>query len=80
MGRFIKLNLGDFIISNGYDKDNREIKEHVKVERFSRKIISVDRIKSLSKKYILIDYLDGRWIYWEYKEDYNTIKNKLLAI
>lgn len=52
------------MISHGYDTDN--------------KVVAVSRIKSLSEKYILTDYLDGRWIYWEYAETFDEVKNKLV--
>lgn len=80
MSRFIEVSLGSFVISHGYDKNNKEEEEKVVVENFSKKVVSINRIKSLSEKYILTDYLDGRWIYWEYEEDYETLKNKLLAL
>lgn len=70
--------MGNYVVSHGYDETNKEIEEEVTVDRFSKKVISIDRIKSLSEKYILTDYLDGRWIYWEYEEDYETVKNMLL--
>ncbi|TKD66737.1 hypothetical protein [Flavobacterium sp. ASW18X] len=80
MEKFIELSLGSFVISHGFDKNNKEIEEHIVVEGFSKKTVSVARIKSLSEKYILTDYLDGRWIYWEYEEDYEIIKNKLKSL
>ena len=75
---FIELTLGSHIISHGYDDDNKEITEAVKVEGFSKKIVAVSRIKSISEKYILTDYLDGRWIYWEYKEGFEVLKIRLI--
>lgn len=69
-----------FIISHGYDENNKEIEEKIEAENFSKKLVSINRIKSLSEKYILTDYLDGRWIYWEYEEEYQTLKNKLLDL
>ena len=75
---FLELTLGSYIISHGYDKNNKEIIVHVPAENFGKKLIAVSRIKSLSEKYILTDYIDGRWIYWEYKEDYEEVK-KLLS-
>ena len=63
---------------HGYDKRNKEIAEEIKVEIPTKKIISIDRIKSVSKKYILTDYLDGRSIYWEYEEEYDYVKNQIL--
>ena len=74
---FIELTLGSHIISHGYNEDNKEITEAVKVDGFSKKIVAVSRIKSVSKKYILTDYIDGRWIYWEYKEDFEYMKELL---
>ncbi|GAA4234403.1 hypothetical protein GCM10022291_13670 [Postechiella marina] len=76
--KFIELTLGSCMISHGYDADNKEVLEHVTVKGFSKKIVSVSRIKSVSEKYILTDYLDGRWIYWEYKEDFDTVKKTLV--
>ena len=68
------------MISHGYDETNKEIEERVEVETYAKKTICIERIKSLSERYILTDYLDGRWIYWEYEDDYETLKNKLLAL
>lgn len=78
--KFIELHLGSYIISHGYDEANKELTEEVTVEGFSPKTVAVNRIKSLSEKYILTDYLDGRWIYWEYKEDYSQVKEQLTNI
>ncbi len=75
---FIELHLGSYIISHGYDNLNKEIIVQVPAKNFGKKLIAVSRIKSLSEKYILTDYADGRWIYWEYKEDYEDVK-KLLS-
>ncbi|SED05200.1 hypothetical protein SAMN04489761_4111 [Tenacibaculum sp. MAR_2009_124] len=75
---FIELTLGSHNIVHGYDKDNKEIIESVHVEGFSKKLVAKSRIKSVSEKFILTDYAEGRWIYWEYQEDFETIKNKLL--
>ena len=76
--KFIKLSLGNHQIVQGYDANNREIIEEIATEKFSTKVVAIERIKSISEKYILTDYADGKWIYWEYKDDFETIKNKLL--
>lgn len=75
---FIELTLGSYIISHGYNSKNNEMMEQIPSENFSKKIIPVSRIKSISEKYILTDYVDGRWIYWEYEEDYEVVKKLLL--
>ncbi len=76
--KFIELTLGSHIISHGYDIMNKEITEEVKVEGFSKKIVAISRIKSVSEKFILTDYIEGRWIYWEYQEDYEFLKKILV--
>jgi len=76
--KFIEVTLGSYIISHGYDEKHKEKIEHVPSDNFSKKIIPICRIKSVSEKYILTDYVDGRWIYWEYQEDYEIIKKLLL--
>ena len=57
---------------------NKEIAEEIKVENPAKKVVAVSRIKSLSEKYILTDYVDGRWIYWEYKEGFEVLKKRLI--
>lgn len=74
---FIELHLGSYIVSHGYDKNNKEIIVHIPADKFAKKIIAVSRIKSLSEKYILTDYVDGRWIYWEYQESFEDVKKQL---
>jgi hypothetical protein len=75
--KFIELHLGSYIISHGYDKNNNEKIVHIAADNFAKKLIAVSRIKSLSDKYVLTDYVDGRWIYWEYKEDFEDVKKLL---
>lgn len=77
--KFIELTLGSHIVVHGYDDQNKEVVENVTVDTFSKKIININRIQSVSEKYILTDYSDGRWIYWEYKEDYKFIKTELIG-
>ncbi|WP_034043213.1 hypothetical protein [Wocania ichthyoenteri] len=76
--KFIELTLGNHIIVHGYDNDNKEITEEVSVDNFSKKIVAVSRIKSVSEKYVLTDYIDGRWIYWEYEEAFEDVKKTLV--
>ncbi len=76
--KFIELTLGSHMISHGYDTNNKEILENVTVNDFSKKIVAISRIKSVSEKYVLTDYLDGRWIYWEYQEGFEDLKKILV--
>lgn len=76
--KFIELTLGSYIISHGYSDKNKEMMEPIPSANFAKKLIPISRIKSISDKYILTDYVDGRWIYWEYEEDYEDVKKLLL--
>ena len=73
---FIELTLGNHMISHGYDINNNEITKEFEIP-FSKKLVAISRIKSVSEKYLLIDYLDGRWVYWEYEESYQKVKELL---
>lgn len=75
--KFIELTLKNHIILHGFDAQNKEIIEKVHVDGSSKKIVSVDRILSISEKYILIKYAYDRIIYWEYEEEYIVIKKML---
>lgn len=76
--RFIELKLASHQIVHGFDDQNKEIIEEVIIDGFNRKLINMDRIKSVSEKFILTDYAHGRWIYWEYEGDTNEIQQQLL--
>ncbi|MBG6129183.1 bisphosphoglycerate-independent phosphoglycerate mutase (AlkP superfamily) [Aquimarina sp. EL_43] len=77
--KFIELTLKNHTILHGFDARNREVTEEVEVEEASKKIVAVKRILSISEKYILIKYAYDRVIYWEYMEDYETIKKMLVS-
>ncbi len=76
--KFIELTLKNHKILHGFDARNREVIEEVEVEEASKKIVAVSRILSISEKFILIKYAYDRIIYWEYMEDYETIKKRLV--
>ncbi|AXT54271.1 hypothetical protein J8L88_15125 [Aquimarina sp. MMG015] len=75
--KFIELTLHNHTIVHGFDARNQEIIEEVEVKSPSKKLVSVDRILSVSEKYILIKYAFDRIIYWEYLEDYENLKTML---
>ena len=54
--KFIELTLGSHMISHGYDDKNKEITEEFEIP-FSKKLVALSRIKSVSEKYILIDLI-----------------------
>ncbi len=75
--KFIELTLKDHNILHGFDSQNHEIIEEVKVNAASKKLVALDRILSLSDKFILIKYAYDRIVYWEYLEEYEEVKMKL---
>lgn len=77
---YIELVLGSHQILHGFDAENKEITEEVTVEKPSRKLVAIDRILSVSEKFILISYAFGRLVYWEYEESYEEVKKKLGGI
>ena len=66
-----------FIISHGFDSNNKELEETISASEWSEKLISIDRIKSVTEKFILMDYAHGRWIYWEYQGGLALMKQLL---
>lgn len=75
---FIEIFVKNHLISHGFDENNKEIIEEVAVEKPIKKFISIDRIQSVSEKYILTTYGHGRLIYWEYEGSYEELREKIL--
>ncbi len=75
--KFIELTLKNHIIVHGFDARNKEIIEEVEVKEAAKKIVTLDRILSISEKFILIKYAFDRIIYWEYEEEYKSVKEVL---
>ena len=77
---FIELEVKTAIIVHGYDAQNKEIQEIFNEVDFMKKIISIERIKSISEKYLLVTSSHDRLMYWEYKETMEEVKQKLINI
>lgn len=75
--RFIKLTVKNHTVMHGFDKNHMEILEKCVVDKPTTKLIAIDRIKSLCKDLVLIDYADNRWIFWEYEENFDDIVRQL---
>jgi len=75
--KFISIRVRNSLVMHGYDDNNVEIVEEIKDEQFMEKLIAVDRIQSVSEKYILVSSSHGRVLYWEYESDLATIKTRL---
>lgn len=77
---FIELEVKTAIIVHGFDNQNNEIQEHVNESGFMKKIIAIERIKSISEKYLLVTSSHGRIMYWEYKGSIDEIKQKFVDL
>ncbi|MBQ4822765.1 hypothetical protein [Aquimarina sp. MMG016] len=75
--KFIELTVKNHIILHGFDARNKEITENVEVAKAAKKLIAVDRILSVSEKFILTKYAYDRIVYWEYEEEYESVKAML---
>ena len=77
--KFVEIVVQNHMVSHGFDAENKEILEEVIVEKPTKKLIRVDRIQSVSEKYILTTYGFGRLVYWEYEGSYAALKELLLT-
>ncbi|CAM1364959.1 hypothetical protein [Tenacibaculum sp.] len=77
---FIEIEVKLGIVVHGYDNKNKEIEEVFNETDYMKKIISIDRIQSISEKYILVKSSHDRVMYWEYKGTMKELKQKLLDI
>ena len=75
--KFISIRVRNSIVVHGYGNDNAEIVSEVKDEEFVEKLIAIDRIQSVSEKYVLVSSSHGRVLYWEYEGTLASIKTRL---
>ena len=77
--KFISLRVRNAILMHGYTDDNVEIVEEFKDEAFVEKLIAVERIQSLTEKYVLVTSSHGRVMYWEYEGTLASVRDRLAA-
>lgn len=77
--KFISLRVRNSLVMHGYADDNSEIVAEVKDEEFVEKLIAIDRIQSVSEKYLLVSSSHGRMLYWEYEGTLASVKARLLS-
>jgi hypothetical protein len=75
--KFIKLTVKNHTILHGFDLNNKEILERCEVTEATTKLFAIDRIKSIAKDTILVEYAFNRMIFWEYEEDFAAIVAQL---
>ncbi len=74
---FIELTVGNMLVWHGFDPANKELIEEVTDQPRSKKIVAVSRIQSLTEKYVLVASGFGRYMYWEYHDGYENVKERL---
>jgi hypothetical protein len=77
--KFIELEVKTAFIVHGFDQNNKEIIENVTEELFVKKLISIDRIQSISEKYLLVTSSHTRVMYWQYNCSMQELTSKLKA-
>jgi len=77
--KFISLRVRNAFVFHGYTPDNQEIVEEVHDADFVDKLIAVDRIQSLTEKYLLVTSSHGRVMYWEYEDTLASVRERLAA-
>lgn len=76
---FLRLTIGNYQIMHGFDENNQEKIEYIKVERPVVKLIAIDRIQSITDRFILTTYAD-RLIYWEYEQPLAEVMEQLVRL
>ncbi len=74
--KFIVLDVKPAFVHHGYDAENKEIIETLVEEKFVTKIIALERIRSVTDKYLLVSGAQGREFYWEYKGNLAEVVEK----
>lgn len=77
--KFISVRVRTAIVMHGYTDENHEIVEQFEAQPFVEKLISVERIQSVTEQYILVTSSHGRVMYWEYEGGLAAIKARLQA-
>ena len=75
--KYIELDVRTALVMHGYDQNNREIEEAVNETEYVTKLISIDRIQSISEQYLLVSSSHGRVMYWEYRGSMQDLKARL---
>lgn len=77
--RFISLRVRTAVIAHGFDANNREIEETAETTEFVEKLIAIERIQSITERYLLVNGQNGRQMYWEYEGGFEALKARLMA-
>lgn len=77
--KFISIRVRNAKIVHGFTPDNQEIVEDVQDEVFVEKLLAIERLLSVSEKYLLVSSAFGRVLYWEYEGGLTAMRARLQA-
>jgi len=77
--KFISVRVRSAIVMHGYSDDNQEVVEEIRDEAFVEKLVAIDRLQSVSEKYLLVTSSHGRVMYWEYEGGFAAMKARLAS-
>ena len=77
--KFIRITTKNYLVFHGYDENNQEITEEIKTDKPMVKLVAMERIQSVSEKYVLANGPHGRQFYWEYEESFEDLAQTLEA-
>lgn len=75
--KYIEIEVRTALIVHGYDDENNEIEQEINEQEYMTKLVSIERIQSVSEKYLLVTASHERVMYWEYKGTLKEIKSRL---
>jgi hypothetical protein len=77
--KYISVKVRPAFVIHGYTADNEEIVHSFGEEEFAEKVLLVERIQSISDKYLLVTSSHGRTMYWEYEGGFDAMKARLAS-
>jgi len=75
--KYIEVEVRTASLIHGYDQNNKEIAENIDEQEFVKKLVSIDRIQSISEQFLLVKASHERIMYWEYRGSLQELKSKL---
>ncbi len=75
--KFISVRVRTATVMHGYSEGNKEVVEEFDDDLFVEKLLAIERIQSISDKYILVSSSHGRVVYWEYEGDLSALTARL---
>ncbi len=77
--KYIAIRVRTAMMMHGYTEENEEIIQSFEGQEFVEKLLLIDRIQSITEKYILVTASHGRVMYWEYEGGFDALKQRLQA-